>query len=279
VRLKGQVAVVTGVGQGIGRAIAVSFAKEGATVAGLELNPRTADEAAREIESQGAASLIRVGDVADPDAMTAVVEDAAEQFSRLDLLVNNVAAFEPEVVRSDGDVVGTPLDTWDRTFAVNIRAPFVATKAAIPLMLASGTGNVINISSTSGYNGDVNHVAYSSSKAAMHAFTRAVATSHGRLGIRCNCIATGLVMTETALENCPDELFEVWRRHRLVQRAGSPQDIANLAVFLASDESGYITGQTIPVDGGCSTVHQPWYVDSRTLHPDLVEATFNERPA
>jgi NAD(P)-dependent dehydrogenase (short-subunit alcohol dehydrogenase family) len=277
-RLQGRVAVVTGVGQGIGRAIALAFAREGAAVAGLELNPTTAAETAALIAELGVACKVSVGDVADDAALTSVVEDTAERFGRLDVLVNNVAAFEPEVVLADGDVVGTSLSTWDRTYAVNIRAPFVAAKAAVPLMLGStGAGNVINVSSTSGFQGDVNFVAYSSSKAAMHALTRSIATSHGRFGIRCNCIAVGLVLTETALQNCPDAFLEVWRRHRLVPRPGTPEDVAGLAVYLASDESGYVTGQTIAVDGGCSTVHQPWYVDSAVLHPDLVGPDFNAR--
>jgi 3-oxoacyl-[acyl-carrier protein] reductase len=100
--------------------------------------------------------------------------------------------------------------------------------------------------------------------------TRSIATSHGRFGVRSNCIATGLILTDVALRNVSPDAVRTRRRHRLVRRPGRPHDVAALAVFLASDESGYITGQTITMDGGTSTVHQSWYVDSAVLHPGMV---------
>jgi NAD(P)-dependent dehydrogenase (short-subunit alcohol dehydrogenase family) len=279
-RLEGRVAVVTGAARGIGRAIAVAYAREGARVVGVDLDTDGVAEAIAEIEALGSGGLARTADVADLDAMQSIIEEAARELGRLDILVNNVATFEPEITNSDTDVVRTPITSWDRIYDVNIRAVFLACKVAIPLMLESaGAGNIVNVSSTSGFHGDVNYVAYSSTKAAMHALTRSIATSHGRFGIRANCIATGLVLTETAKRNVSADMLEVWRRHRLVPEVGSPDDIAPLAVFLASDESRSLIGQTIVIDGGTSSVHQPWYVDSAVLHPDLVGSNFNHPTA
>jgi NAD(P)-dependent dehydrogenase (short-subunit alcohol dehydrogenase family) len=275
-RLEGRVAVVTGAARGIGRAIALAYAREGARIVGVDLDAEGLGEAIAEIEAMGGTGLARTADVADAGAMQSIIGEAATVLGRLDILVNNVATFEPEITNTDTDVVRTPIASWDRIYGVNIRAPFLASKFAVPLMLeTSGAGNIINISSTSGFHGDVNYVAYSSTKAAMHALTRSIATSHGRFGIRANCIATGLVLTETAQRNVSAEMLEVWRRHRLVPEVGTPEDIAPLAVFLASDESRYLIGQTIVIDGGTSSVHQPWYVDSAVLHPDLVGPDFN----
>ena len=279
-RLEGRVAVVTGAARGIGRAIALACAREGARIVGIDLDGPGVTDAIAEIDGIGGAGLARTADVADADGMRSIIAEAAGEFGRLDILVNNVATFEPEVTDTDTDVVRTPVASWDRVYDVNIRAPFLASKFAIPLMLeTTGAGNIINISSTSGFSGDVNYVAYSSTKAAMHALTRSIATSHGRFGIRANCIATGLVLTETAQRNVSAEMLEVWRRHRLVRDVGTPEDIAPLAVFLASDESRYLIGQTIVIDGGTSSVHQPWYVDSAVLHPDLVGPDFNAATA
>jgi NAD(P)-dependent dehydrogenase (short-subunit alcohol dehydrogenase family) len=185
------------------------------------------------------------------------------------MLCNNAYASEPEILAGDRDVVSTPIAGWDRVMAVNVRAPMLACQHAIPLMLeGEAGGSILNVSSTSAFLGDVVFVAYSSSKAALQALTRAVATSHGRAGIRCNALATGLVVTADAQRNLDGPMFEIYRRHRLLDAVGTPDEVAKLATYLLSDDSAYVTGQTFVVDGG-ALAHQPWNVDAPLLHPEL----------
>ncbi len=268
-RLAGRGFLVTGSAQGIGRAIALAAAAEGASVAGVDLNGPGAEATAEAIRSAGGQSIAFDADVADEEAMHSAIDETAERFGRLDILCNNAAAMGPEIFSTDIDAETTPMATWDRTFDVNLRGPFFAAKFALPHLRRAGGGTILNISSTAGFNGDVVQVAYSTSKAALHQLTRAIATSHGRAGIRCNTIATGLVMSEITQGNPPDKLA-IWGRHRLIKDPGTPEEIAALAVFLCSDDGRYITGQTIIADGGGSSVHQPWYADAPSLHPEVV---------
>ncbi len=273
--LDGRVAVVTGVAQGIGRATALAFARAGVTIVGVDLNEAGAQAMVDEAEALGAKAVAHVVDVADGDAMAAVIDGAVASFGRLDVLCNNAAAFEPEMIAGDVDAVRTPVSAWDRTFAVNVRGPFLACQRAIPHMLeTAGKGAIVNVSSMSGFYGDVNHVAYAASKAALQSLARSISTSHGRKGIRANTVATGLVITETAEANVSGPKMDAYRRHRLVPEPGRPDDVATMIVYLASDHARYITGQTIAMDGGTSSVHQPWYADSHIIHPELVEEGF-----
>lgn len=154
---------------------------------------------------------------------------------------------------------------------VNLRGAMLACKHAIPLMRrTAGGGVIVNISSTAAYNGDVVHVAYSASKAALHALTRSIATTHGRQGFRCNTVATGLVLTATAERNLAPDKLDAYGRNRLVDEVGRPEEVATLVTYLASDDARYIQGQAIIVDGGTSA-HQPWHVLSHILHPEVVD--------
>ena len=264
--LAGRVAIVTGAAQGIGRATALAMSGAGASVVLVDRDGPGADSVAAEVAATGADSAAFCADVADGEAMRDVIEQSVQRFGRLDILDNNAAAFD-ESTADDVDVVNTPIDVWDRTMAINVRGPFLACKYAIPKMLeTTGRGCILNISSTSGFGGDVIYVAYSASKAALQALTRSIATSHGMRGIRCNAIATGLVLTEAARQNVSDERLEAYQRNRLIERVGTPDDVAGLAVFLVSDAAGYITGQTYLIDGG-ATAHQPWYSLSHITHP------------
>jgi NAD(P)-dependent dehydrogenase (short-subunit alcohol dehydrogenase family) len=268
--LAGRVAIVTGAARGIGRATALAMADVGASVVLVDRDGAGADAVAAEVTDAGGDSAVFVVDVADGEAMRDVVEESVRRFGRLDILDNNAAAFD-ESTADDVDVVNTPVQVWDLTMAINVRGPFLACKYAIPKMLeTTGRGCILNISSTSGFGGDVIYVAYSASKAALQALTRSIATSHGMRGIRCNAIATGLVLTEGAKANVSDERLEAYRRNRLVERVGTPEDVAALAVFLVSDAAGYITGQTYLIDGG-ATAHQPWYSLSHITHPKGIE--------
>ncbi len=275
-RLVGRVAIISGAGNGIGRGIALAMAREGARIVGLDIDMPAAEAMADDVKALGGEAVARLVDVADGDLLRAAVDETVERFGRLDILVNNAAEQRPEVMGLDTDVVDTPVEVWDRSMNVNLRGPMLASKFSIPHMLAStGKGVIINISSTAADAGDVVMMSYSASKAAMHALTRSIATSHGPRGIRCNAIASGLVLTEAAQRHVPQASLDVWRRHRLVKEPGRPEDVAELAVYLASDASRYITGQAITIDGGAGSVHQPWYADSRILHPTVVPADFD----
>jgi NAD(P)-dependent dehydrogenase (short-subunit alcohol dehydrogenase family) len=263
--------VVTGAARGIGRATLVRLAAEGAAVVAVDLDRAGAEAAAGEVVDAGGTALWFGLDVADGAAMAAALDETVARLGRLDLLDNNAAAFEPEVTATDVDVVSTPLSTWDRTFDVNLRGPMAACKHAIPHMLATaGGGSIVNISSTAAFFGDLNHVAYKASKAGLQALTRSIATSHGKRGIRCNAVATGLVLSETAQENLSSPMLDAYERNRLLAKAGTPEQVAALVAYLASPEAAYVTGQTFVIDGGAS-IHQPWYSVGEVVHPEAIQ--------
>jgi NAD(P)-dependent dehydrogenase (short-subunit alcohol dehydrogenase family) len=270
-RLQGKAALVTGAAQGIGRACAVGLAAEGASVVLLDINGSGAQQAAEDIKQAGGHARGLSGDVATELDIQRAVEAAVSEFGRLDILVSNAAAFGPETEGKDLDVETTPIEVWDRTFAVNLRGAFLGAHYAVPHMLATGTGGVIvHISSTSGFSGDINHVAYAASKAGMHSLARSIATSHGSRGIRCNAIATGLVLSPTARTNLDQTKLDVYRRNILVEDFAVPEDIAAIVVFLATDGK-YIQGQTIIADGGFQA-HQPWHMAATVVHPEAAAA-------
>jgi NAD(P)-dependent dehydrogenase (short-subunit alcohol dehydrogenase family) len=269
-RLEGRAAIVTGGANGIGRAIAERFVAEGASVLIVDIDESAGKDAAQQLTDARVDPSTHVQfvavDVADGEAMAGAIDAWVDRCGRLDIVVNNAVAFNaanPE----DGDVVSTPMAVWDRTYAVNVRGPMMTCKHAIPAMVrTAGGGVVLNVSSTSQARGDVNYAAYSSSKAALHALTRSIAVSHARRGIRCNTIATGFVMTEAARRNVGAGKLDILRRSRLVDEPGTPEDIAALAAFLASDEARYITGQAYFIEGG-ATANQPWYWGGPEGHP------------
>jgi NAD(P)-dependent dehydrogenase (short-subunit alcohol dehydrogenase family) len=142
------------------------------------------------------------------------------------------------------------VDVWDRTMAVNLRGAMLVSKHAIPVMLAGGRGAIVNTSSLSGLLGEENHLAYACSKAALLAFTRHVANMHGAQGIRCNAVAPGLMLTDIAIERLSERQLKAFRSERLLDNAARPEDVANLVVFLVSDQAACITGQTYVIDAG-----------------------------
>jgi NAD(P)-dependent dehydrogenase (short-subunit alcohol dehydrogenase family) len=267
-RLEGRIAFVTGTAQGIGRAIALAMAAEGASVSCVDINATGNEATTDRIRSAGSKALTFNADVAEEELMHAAVDETVAHFGRLDILVNNAATFDPGLYDTDTNAETTPVATWDRTMDVNLRGPFLTCKYSLPHMRREGGGVILNISSNAAFYGDVVHVAYGSSKAALQQLARSIATTHGRAGVRCNTIATGLIMAEAAHTNSSEKLA-TWGRHRLVKDVGTPEQVAAMAVHLCSDDSSYVTGQTIIMDGGTSSVHQPWYVDAPVLYPHV----------
>ncbi len=254
-RLRNKIAVITGGAGGIGSATAKRFLDEGASVAIADLNIDYAKKLARELGERAFAVFFDAGDT---ESIRAMIEATVKHFGHIDILHNN-AALTSELQRQDTTATDIPFEIWDLTMETNLRSYLAACKYAIPHMIKRGGGSIINTASRSGMIGDLSRIAYGSSKGGIIAMSKYIATQYGRDGIRCNSIAPGLILTETSKRTVP-ELIEIVSRHVLTTRLGNPEDIAALAAFLASDESGYITGQNICIDGG-GIAHQPHTYD------------------
>jgi NAD(P)-dependent dehydrogenase (short-subunit alcohol dehydrogenase family) len=254
-RLAGKVCIVTGAGSGIGRASAHALANEGAKVVVADLDPASARKVAGEI---GAAALPFEADVSDEPAVRGMVRAALEAFGGLDVLHNNAADSSAATMGRDGDLLELELAVWERAFAVNARGVMLGCKHAIPAMLARGGGSIVNTSSVASLRGDGHRAAYGASKGAVNALTLYVATMYGKRGIRCNAIAPGVIRTPALDQNVPREALEIFESNTLVPRLGLPEDVANAVVWLASDDSAFVTGQILRVDGGTMSHHPTW---------------------
>jgi len=243
-RLADKVAIITGGGSGIGKAIARTFVREGAQVVIAGRGKAKLEAATAEI---GAACLAVAADVAKTADVQKLVEAAIEKYKRIDILVNNAAVLMPGTAESLSE------EDFDLSFDVNVRGLWLLTRAVLPHMRTGGGGSIINIGSVLSTLGARNRVAYAASKGAVLAMTRAMALDHAAENIRVNCICPGIVETELVARFNMDEAA---KRQRIAMhpagRFGQPEDIAGLAVFLASDESRWITGSAQMVDGGYS---------------------------
>lgn len=239
--LQGQKAVVTGSSRGIGRAIAIGFAEHGADVViNYSRSRAAAEEAAAEVEKLGCRALVVQCSVDDPAAVQQMMKSAEREFGTVDILVNNAG------ITKDALLMMMSEDSWNEVLDTNLKGVFYCSKEVVRLMVKHKRGNIINIASLSGISGLPGQCNYAASKGGMIAFTKSLAQEMGRLGLRVNAIAPGWIESEmTAKTSRAGEAERI-----ALRRTGAPEEVANAAVFLASDMASYITGAVLHVNGG-----------------------------
>jgi 3-oxoacyl-[acyl-carrier protein] reductase len=246
-QLQGKTAIITGASRGIGKAIAQCFVKEGAKVVFTYLS---SDEKARALEEELSADGGEViglkSNAANYEEALKLADDVMEKFGSIDVVVNNAGITRDNLLMRMGE------DDWDEVMQVNLKSIFNLTKAVQRTMLKQRSGSIINMSSVVGVKGNAGQSNYAASKAGIIGFSKSIALELGSRNIRCNAIAPGFIETEMT-GKLDEKTVQEWRNAIPLKRGGTPEDVAQLALFLASDNSAYITGQVINVDGGMLT--------------------------
>lgn len=246
-RVQGKVALVTGGASGIGLSAATLLAQEGASVVIADYNVEGAKQAAASIQTQGFEAMGVFLDAAQEQSIRDAVDFTVEHYGSLHILFNNVGLTN---IQKDLDVVHIDLDEWDRLMNVNVKSVLLGSRFAIPHMIEAGGGSIINTASMAGFTGDAIRSAYGASKAAVVNLTRYIAAQYGKDKIRCNGVAPGLILTPAAKNNLSPDVLAIFEKYNALPYHGEADDIGNTVLFLASDESKFITGQTIQVEGG-----------------------------
>ena len=251
-RLAGKVAIVTGGGGGIGAATARELAREGAAVAVVDIDEAKAVGVADEIRRSGSPAIALGGDLAQEKSVRAAVESTVAEFGRVDILHNNAALTASSFLSRDTTVSEMSLDVWQRSLEVNLGSQLLMCKYTVPEMRKSGGGSIINMSSGAALSGDRTRLAYAVSKSGVHTLTMYVAASEGKRGVRANTIVPGLIITDAVRAHLTEDIISGLGRATVTPYLGQPSDVADLVAFLASEQSRYITGQMITIDGGMS---------------------------
>jgi 3-oxoacyl-[acyl-carrier protein] reductase len=242
-QLKDKVSIVTGGARGIGRDIALLFAKEGSNIAICDVNADALNETAKEIEALGRKVMTGVVDVTKPDQVDSFTQKTLDNFGKIDILVNNAG------ITRDGLLVRMSENDWDLVLDINLKGAFNCTKAVSRIMMKQRDGRIVNMASIIGVMGNAGQANYAASKGGLIAFTKTVAKELASRNVRANAIAPGFIQTAMTAK-LSEEVRSEMLKHIPLGKLGTPQDVANLALFLASDDSAYITGQVIKVDGG-----------------------------
>jgi len=242
--LKDKVALITGAARGIGKAVAMRFAAEGCKIAftDLEIN-EAAEQTLAEIRALGVEARAYASNAASFDDSHAVVDQIVKDFGRIDVLVNNAG------ITKDGLLLRMTEAQWDAVLNVNLKSAFNFIHACAPVMMRQRSGSIINMSSIVGVEGNAGQANYSASKAGMIGLAKSTAKELGSRGIRANCIAPGFILTEMTLQ-LPEETRKEWEKNIPLRRGGSVDEVAKVALFLASDLSSYVSGQVIECTGG-----------------------------
>lgn len=260
-RLKDKVAIITGSTSGIGMGIAKLYAAEGAQVI---VCGRRADKGQNVVDSilaEGGKAAFHTMDITDPTSIEALVADTAAAYGRIDILVNNAA----NMSLSDGRVDELTIEMWDAIFQSDLRGTFYITKCVLPHMRKDARGgSIINIGSMASCGGDLGSTAYASAKAGVDMLTKSVALQYGKDNVRCNCVRPGLIITKDNEAKVPQALKDIFLSNIMVNRYGCPEDIGHACVYFGSDESAYVTGQIITVDGGLNS-HAPTVAQFRAM--------------
>ena len=264
-RLKDKVAIVTGSTSGIGIGIAKLYAAEGAKVVICGRRQEKGQAVVDSIVAEGGEAMYHFMDITVPESIEQLIEDTAKTYGKIDILVNNAA----NVALKDGRVDELTIEMWDNIFQSDMRGTFYTTKCVLPYMQKNENGgSIVNIGSMASCSGDISSTAYACAKAGVDMLTKSTATQYGKYNIRCNCVRPGLIVTPQNEAHVPQALKDIFLSNIMVNRYGCPEDIGHLCVYLGSDESSYVTGQIMTVDGGLnshvSTVAQFRAMNSRT---------------
>ena len=241
--LTGKVALVTGAAQGIGKAVALMLARNGADIVVSDVNVEKAQETSQEIQSLGRKALALKVDVSRPDDVDRMVQTIVEQFGRIDILVNNAG------IARDKLILRLTEEDWDAVLDVNLKGTFNCTKAVVRHMMKQRSGKIVNIASVVGEMGNAGQANYAASKAGVIGLTKTIAREFAQRGITVNAIAPGYIQTPMT-DALPEKAKEELKRMIPMERLGQPEDVANAVLFLVSEASSYITGQVLNVNGG-----------------------------
>lgn len=252
-RLENKVAVITGAAGGIGEATARRMVSEGAKVVIADYSKERADKLAAELSREGHDVRAVYFSAKELPSCKELIEFTVKEYGRIDILVNNVGGTD---LKRDSNIEKLDINYFDEAFHLNLLCMMYLSQQVIPIMIAHGGGNIVNVASISGVTADANGTLYGASKAGVINLTRYIATQMGKKNIRCNGVAPGLVLTPAALNNLNEDVRNVFLGQCRTPYLGEPKDIAATIAFLASDDARYITGQTIVADGGL-TIHNP----------------------